>query len=579
VTINQFPVLTTNSAPLGIVTGSDGNLWFTEQFANKIGQINPTTHAVAEFSVPTENSAPTFITAGPDGNLWFIESANKIGQINPTTQVITEFPIHTEGSRPGGITTGPDGNLWFTEINANQIGMINPTTHVITEFRIPTPNSLPFDITAGPDGNLWFTEGASDANKIGMINPTTHVITEFPVHTAASQPDDITAGPDGNVWFTESLGNNICEINPTTHAIAEFPTPTANSTPIGITAGPDGNVWFTEIDADQIGRVNPTTHAISEFHVPMAASSLDLGITAGPDDNIWFPSPAANTIAQAVITTTAPDLVLSGNAPASATAGSPLTYTLTVANNGTAGATGVILTDTLPAGAAFVLATGGITPVNGILNFTLGSLAAGGSTTVTVVVNASAAGPLTDTTVASMSQADPTPADNSLTLPTTITPPIRIDGPTVTAVHRFGFHMLPTTIVLTFDKPLDPKSAQNPANYHVAALDGSGRTIRINSAVYDAATRTVTLRPVQRLDLHHRFRLTVVGTGTTGVTDTSGNLLDGQETGHPGSDHVTILTGANLVLTPAEAARLRRRHQFPFSGPLVGRPRAGIENK
>ena len=115
--------------------------------------------SITEFPVPTANANPWGITAGPDGNLWFTENgANKLGMINPTTDAITEFPIPTANAGPVGITAGPDGNLWFTEPSANQIGMINPTTDAITEFPIPSPNAVPLGITAGPDGNLWFTE-------------------------------------------------------------------------------------------------------------------------------------------------------------------------------------------------------------------------------------------------------------------------------------------------------------------------------------------------------------------------------------------------------------------------------------
>ena len=96
--------------------------------------INPTTHAITEFPIPTAHSFPQGITTGPDGNLWFTETyANQIGMINPTTHAITEFPI-PRPAWPFGITAGPDGNLWFTESSANQIGMINPTTDAITEF-------------------------------------------------------------------------------------------------------------------------------------------------------------------------------------------------------------------------------------------------------------------------------------------------------------------------------------------------------------------------------------------------------------------------------------------------------------
>jgi len=555
VTINEFPVPTAGSDPTEIVTGPDGNLWFTESLGNNIGQINPTTHAIAEFLVPTVGSEPNGITAGPDGDLWFTEfSGNKIGQINPTTHAVAEFPVPSALAEPRDIAAGPDGNLWFTEENVDKIGEINPTTHAIAEFPTPTAGTVPVGITAGPDGNLWFTENVAD--QIGQINPTTHAITEFPIPTALSGPQGITAGPDGNLWFTEVNGNKIGQINPTTHAITEFPIATASSLPSQITPGSDGNLWFTERanPGGKIGMINPTTHTIAELPVP-TVRSVPFGITAGPDGNLWF-TELVGKIGQAVLTAapTAPDLALSGNAPSSVTLGGNVTYTLTVTNEGTAGATGVTLTDTLPAGVRFVSATGGVMPVNGMLSFNIGNLDDGATARFTVVVTPTMAGALSNQASASLNQTDPTPDDNSLTQNTTVAPVV-VDGPTVTSVQRFGFHALPTTLVLTFDAQLDPARAQDPANYEIVALGGSRHTIRIKTAVYDSATRTVTLSPVHRLNLHHRFRLTVVGTGPGGVTDSSGNLLDGLKNGDPGHNFVTIVTGKDLVLTTIDPGK------------------------
>jgi virginiamycin B lyase len=136
---------------------------------------------INEFPTPTPGSNPYFITTGPDGNLWFTEhSANKIGQITPTGS-ISEFPLLpvTSNPSPTGITTGADGNLWFTESNTNKIGRIMPDGTHVTEFPVPTASSDPEQIIAGPDGNLWFTEDA--AHKIGQLDPMTGKITEFPV--------------------------------------------------------------------------------------------------------------------------------------------------------------------------------------------------------------------------------------------------------------------------------------------------------------------------------------------------------------------------------------------------------------
>jgi virginiamycin B lyase len=675
VTINEFPVPTASSGPFQIAVGPDGNLWFTENRGNKIGEINPTTHAILEFPIPTANSGPDGITAGPDGNLWFTEDANKIGQINPTTHAIAEFPIPTAYSLPLVITGGPDGNLWFTEQDANQIGQINPTTHAIAEFPVPTARSTILGITAGPDGNLWFTERS--ASQIGQINPTTHAIAEFPTSMASSDPLAITSGPDGNLWFTESNSQKIGEINPISHTSTDFPLPTGATFPFWITAGPDGNLWFTESNEQlsQIGQINPVSHAIAEFTIP-TASSAPGGITNGPDGNLWFPEGAfnANKIGQVVLAArvTAPDLALSGTAPASVTLGSNLSDSLTVTNNGTAGATGVTLTDTLSAGVKFVSATGGITPVNGVVTFSLGSLAPGASMSVTIVVTPTAAGALSDTATVGMDQTDPTPANNSVTLPTTVTPnhssaapdlALSADAPgfatagsnvtysltvtnggaagatgvtltdtlpmgvkfvsatggvqpvngvltfvignlasgakasfsiavtptaagsltdrarvslnqidatpgdnsitlttTIASVQRMGIHDQPTRLELRFGAPVDPAWAQSTANYHLVRLGGSHSTIRFESAVYDAATRTVTLRPVHRLNLHDLFRLTVLGPGTSGQTDPSGHLPN--TTADGGNSFMAIISAADLVLTSKNPVILRQYHEI-----------------
>ena len=236
------------------------------------GHPAPATLTITEFRTPP-NSEPFGMTAGPDGNLWFLEiAANKVGRLTPAGQ-LTEFPLppaqHSSMTMLNAITAGPDGNLWFTEEDASKIGRITPAGQ-LTEFAVPNP----LWITAGPDGNLWFTEGG----HIGRITPTGQ-ITLF---SEPGGPVSITAGRDGNLWFTEDEGNQIGRITPTGQ-LTEFPLPTHVS-PWMIVAGPDGNLWFTEIDASQIGRITPNGQ-ITEFSLPSNSNNA-WGITAGPDGNL-----------------------------------------------------------------------------------------------------------------------------------------------------------------------------------------------------------------------------------------------------------------------------------------------------
>jgi virginiamycin B lyase len=538
VTFNEFPIPTANSGPIGIAEGPDGNLWFTES-VGKIGRITPA-GVITEFTVPTTGGGPDGITAGPDGNLWFTEAeANKIGRIT-TAGVITEFNIPTANSRPDSITTGPDGNLWFTETapGANQIGRITTAGTVTGEFLIPSADAEPRGITAGPDGALWFAE-SGNPDAIGRIT-TSGTFSPATPFSVGNGPISIVTGPDGNLWFTEGIATNVGRITPsgtvTTFTTSRFPSE--------ITTGPDGNLWFA--DGSQVAEITPTG-ALTEFAFPGDESDL-IGITAGPADTVWFAEHGPNKIGEVVLgaPVATPDLALTSSAPGSVPLGSTVTYTLTVTNNGTAGATGVTLTDTLPAGVTFVSATGGITPSSGVLVFNVGDLAAGASSSFTIVVAPTATGSVTNSVVASMTQTDPTPADNGLSQTTAVTP-VGADGPIVTLVQRFGFHAQPTSFVLTFDDLLDPATAQDLSNYQIVALGRSIHRIGVKAAVYDATTRTVTLSPVHRLNYPHRFRLRVIGMAPSGVTDTSGHLLDGLKNGHPGSDFLMIVTAADLA--------------------------------
>ena len=144
--------------------------------------------------------------------------------------------------------------------------------------------------------------------------------------------------------------------------------------------------------------------------------------------------------------------------------------------------------------------------------------------------------------------------------------PPGIDGPTVISVKRFGIHMEQTVLVLNFDDGLDPTSAQNLDNYKIVGPDG--RAIHIGSAVFDDATNTVTLRPTSRINLHHTYRLTVIGTGPHGVTNTEGILLDGSHSGTPGSNYTGTLTWRNVVWAPGELNKNGQPKPYRPAGPL-----------
>lgn len=76
------------------------------------------------YDIPTPNSRPHAITAGKNGEMWFTEwGANKIGQISAIDGKINEYEIPTSSAEPHGIACDPNGDIWFA-LECNKIGRI-----------------------------------------------------------------------------------------------------------------------------------------------------------------------------------------------------------------------------------------------------------------------------------------------------------------------------------------------------------------------------------------------------------------------------------------------------------------------
>jgi uncharacterized repeat protein (TIGR01451 family) len=155
-----------------------------------------------------------------------------------------------------------------------------------------------------------------------------------------------------------------------------------------------------------------------------APASGSLTNTASASSPTGDPN-STNNITPPVITTVTPvaDVAIGKTGSASVLASSNLVYTISVTNFGPSSAGSVTVTDTLPLGVTFVSASGGGVNTSGVVSWSLGTLASGQVSNVTVTVTAPASGSLTNTAVVSSPTGDPN-STNNVTAPvvTTVTP-------------------------------------------------------------------------------------------------------------------------------------------------------------
>jgi uncharacterized repeat protein (TIGR01451 family) len=128
------------------------------------------------------------------------------------------------------------------------------------------------------------------------------------------------------------------------------------------------------------------------------------------------------------------------DAPDPVTQGAPLTYTVTITNNGPEAAADVALSDGLPDSVTFVSAT----PTQGSCTGTafvicsLGTLANGASATVTIVVTPNTLGPIANTAIVTSATQDDNPSNNFATTTTTVLAPAGTFVVTTTANSGAG---------------------------------------------------------------------------------------------------------------------------------------------
>lgn len=246
------------------------------------GPVNVT---FSEWLAPTLGSRPHDPIEAHDGSLWWTgQYTNRLGRVNPQTGEMREFPLDVPNSGPHGLDEDADGNIWFTAVNEGYVGKLDPTTGEVTEYFVPEGTRGPHTPIFDENGTFWFT---MQSGHVGRLVPSTGEMTVAASPTSGTYPYGIMINSKGEPWYVDFRGNRIGQVNPATGAITEHELPNPDSRPRRITLTPDDAVWYTDYPRGRLGRYDPETGNVKEWLSPGGERSLPYGI-ASVGNVIWY---------------------------------------------------------------------------------------------------------------------------------------------------------------------------------------------------------------------------------------------------------------------------------------------------
>jgi len=298
VSIKEWLVPTLGSRPHDPLATADGAIWWTGQFANVLGRLDPKTGEMKEFPLKTPKSGPHGLTADKDGNIWYTgNSAALIGKLDPKTGEVTEYRMPDPAARdPHTPLFDQKGILWFTLQGANMIGRLDPKTGEIKLATAPTPRSLPYGMVVDSKGNPWFVQFG--VNKLARIDPNTMEIKEYTLPNPETRPRRVAITSDDVLWYSDYSRGYLGRFDPKTGAVREWPSPGGRqSRPYGIVAV-NGIIWYSEsaVSPNTVVRFDPATEKFQTWAIP-SGGGIVRNMMATAEGNLVLACSGRNRVA------------------------------------------------------------------------------------------------------------------------------------------------------------------------------------------------------------------------------------------------------------------------------------------
>ena len=422
--------------------------------------------------------------------------------------------------------------------------------------------TLHFDVTvSATPGDYVNNAGAVAAGFTVVPSGDSAPVTVVPAADLSiaktDSPDPVTVGKDLSYsLLVSNHGPQDAAGVTVTDALPAGATFVSSSTTVGSCSG------TATVTCDLGALANGASATVTIVVRPGSAGQLSNTATVSSTTV----DPVAGNNSSTVSTTVSPleaDLsIAKTDSPDPVRVGSPLTWTLAVANHGPDAAAGVSVTDVLPAGATFVSSSTTVGSCSGTATVTcdLGALANGAGATVTIVVTPGSAGQLSNTATVSSTTDDPVAGNNSSTVSTTVSPleadlsiaksdspdPVRVGSP-LTWTLAVANHGPDAAAGVSVTDVLPAGAAFVSSSTTVGSCSGTATVTCDLGTLANGAGATVTI---------------VVTPGSAGTLSNTATVSSTTDDPVAGNNSSTVSTTVNDVTPPTPEADCRSRSRI-----------------
>jgi streptogramin lyase len=312
-------------APIDIVAGPDGRMWFSfyASSGSGVGRLDLDGSRLQLWRDPFRATESGDLGFDAAGNVW-MAAPRELQRLVLAAAPVAPAPLAAAFKRRGRfrdahtLRSGPDGAMWLT----TSTGVLRIDGAGVQRHYNDGAAAKAYDVLPERDGSAWIayngpgiaklapdgtirrhTRGfrrtakvralaAGRGKDVWFIDKTDNTVGRWrpggPVRRIVNglgpRRDLLTLalGSDGRMWVTDQAGAILAisssgRIRRYTRGLGRRPEPTA------ITAGPDGNMWFTMFSRRRIGRITPSGRVRL-----WRSQESPAAITQGPDGALWF---------------------------------------------------------------------------------------------------------------------------------------------------------------------------------------------------------------------------------------------------------------------------------------------------